>query len=72
MGPGLGFEQNENAFFHLGAISGYACNSVYSKNEKITITVCLNGSGDLTHFPYEVLGEIYPYRKAFIPTSTSH
>ena len=72
MGPGLGFEQNENAFFHLGAIVGYSCMSLYSKNEKVTITTCLNGSGSLIHFPYEVLNEIYPYRKAYIPTASAH
>ena len=72
MGPGLGFEQNENTFFHLGAIVGYSCMSFYSKNEKVTITTCINGSGKLTDFPLEVLNEIYPYRKAYIPTSETH
>ena len=73
MGAGLGFEQNQNAFFHLGAITGYSCNSVYSKNEKITISACINGSGALADFPYELLNEMYPYRKAYLPaTSSSH
>jgi len=72
MGPGLGFEQNENAFFHLGAVSGYNCMSVYSKNEKVTITACVNGSANLTELPYNILTEMYPYRKAYHETvSTS-
>ena len=71
MGPGLGFEQNENAFFHLGKIIGYACNSIYSKNEKVIITTCINGSGDLTELPYEILSEMYPYRKQYLPTTTT-
>jgi CubicO group peptidase (beta-lactamase class C family) len=63
MGPGLGFEQNENVLFHSGIITGYYCMSTYSKNEQVTITSCLNGTGNLTDFNYEVLNEIYPYRK---------
>ena len=71
MGAGLGYEQIQNAFFHLGAITGYSCNSVYSKNEKITISACVNGSGVMADLPYDILSEIFPYRKAYI-TKSSH
>ena len=70
MGAGLGLEQVQNAFFHLGSITGYSCNSVYSKNEKITISMCVNGSAVLADLPYELLSEMYPYRKAYIPESS--
>lgn len=65
MGPGLGFEQDENAYFHLGAINGYSCTSVYSKNEKVIISACVNGSADLMELPYDILAKMYPYREPY-------
>ena len=73
MGAGIGFNQDQNSLFHLGLFSGYTCSSIYSKNEKTTITACINGEADIKEFPYEILKAIYPYRKAYIPTtSTTH
>lgn len=71
MGPGLGFEQSENAFFHLGAVSGYNCMSVYSKNEKVTITACVNGSANLIELPYDILAQMYPYRASYRTTAST-
>ena len=66
MGPGLGFEQTQNAYFHLGAISGFSCMSIYSKNEDVVISACVNGAALLSEFPFEILAEMYPYREAYI------
>ncbi|HFU74782.1 MAG TPA: class A beta-lactamase-related serine hydrolase [Arcobacter sp.] len=71
LGAGLGFDQPENAFFHLGNILGYECHAIYSVNEGVSVSVCINGANDaakdaptnLVKFPYEVLRAIYPYRK---------
>ncbi|CAA6802093.1 MAG: Class A beta-lactamase-related serine hydrolase [uncultured Sulfurovum sp.] len=63
LGFGLGFDQPQNAFFHLGNIEGYECHAIYSRNEGVSISVCVNGATDLVSFPYEVLSAIYPYRK---------
>jgi CubicO group peptidase (beta-lactamase class C family) len=71
MGPGLGFEQQENSYFHLGAVTGYNCMSIYSKNEEVVITVCVNGSASLTELPFEILAKMYPYRKHYLPSSTT-
>lgn len=72
MGAGIGFDQDQNALFHLGNFFGYACSSVYSKNEKVTVTACINSTGDIEAFPYEVLEAMYPYRTTYLPTSTIH
>jgi hypothetical protein len=72
MGPGIGFEQKQNSYFHLGAISGYACMSIYSKNEEVVISACVNGSALLTDFPFTILSKMYPYRSSYISTTTSH
>jgi len=71
MGPGIGFNQDQNALFHLGLFPGYTCSSVYSKNEKVTVTACINGVGDLKEFPYSVLEGMYPYRTAYLPQTTT-
>jgi hypothetical protein len=63
LGVGLGFDQDENTFFHLGNIEGYACHAVYSINEGVAVSVCLNGHADVKTFPYEVLSAIFPYRQ---------
>lgn len=71
MGPGIGFNQDQNALFHLGLFPGYTCSSVYSKNEKITLTACINGVGTVNELPYEMLEGIYPYRTPFLPDATT-
>jgi CubicO group peptidase (beta-lactamase class C family) len=71
LGAGIGFDQNQNALFHLGNIEGYECHSVYSKNEKVTISACVNGVADLIPFPYDVLKAMYPYREAYLPKTTT-
>jgi len=72
MGPGLGYEQNQNTYFHLGSFTGYTCVSIYSKNEKTTLSVCTNGmTGLFIDFPYEVLNAMYPYRAAYLPQSST-
>ena len=71
LGAGIGYDKDQNSLFHLGNFSGYACHSVYSKNEKVTLTVCVNGNADLNKLPYEILEAIYPYRTKFLPTVTT-
>jgi CubicO group peptidase (beta-lactamase class C family) len=71
MGPGLGYEQEQNAYFHLGAIHGYNCVSIYSKNESVTISACTTGGSSLSDFAYEVLNEMYPYRKPYVSSDES-
>ena len=73
-GSGLFFEQAENVLWHLGNFNGYACSAIYSKNEKVTISACINQSGNLSKLNFDLLSSIYPYRKEFLPkkTSTSH
>jgi len=71
LGPGIGYDQDQNSLFHLGLFEGYACHSVYSKNEEVTVTVCVNGNADLKKLPYQILETMYPYRTKFLPTTTT-
>jgi CubicO group peptidase (beta-lactamase class C family) len=71
LGAGIGYDQNQNSLFHLGNFSGYACHSVYSKNERVTITVCVNGNADLAKLPYDLLEAMYPYRTKFLPAAAA-
>lgn len=68
LGAGIGYDQTQNSLFHLGNFPGYICHSVFSKNENVTVTICLTGHGDVKKFPYELLDDMYPYRTTFNTT----
>lgn len=73
MGMGIGYDQSQNALFHVGAFTGYNCMSFQSKNENVTLSLCGASNGfSAGSIAYDILNAMYPYRNEFIHTSTTH
>jgi CubicO group peptidase (beta-lactamase class C family) len=73
MGMGIGYDQSQNALFHVGAFPGYNCMSFQSKNENVTLSLCGASNGfSAGSIAYDILNAMYPYRNEFIHTTTTH
>ena len=45
---------------------------IYSENEKITISACVNSNASVTNFGLELLEALYPYRVQYTSTNPTH